>query len=207
MEKDKVVKRIPLFGMGTYQLKKDAAREAVKNAIQEGYRLIDTARIYRNEVEVGEGIRESGIAREDVFITTKIPPTEQGEEKAYQAVLSSLNNLGVSWIDLVLIHWPGSAKTALDSPANTANRQGSWNALVRLQEEGKVRLIGTSNFQIDHLETLKGPFPAVNQVELHPFLTQEPLREYCASRGGVVQAYSSLKVGRNQQDRLEARRR
>ena len=104
------------------------------------------------------------VPRGELFICTKIPPTEQGEVRAYAAVLDSLKKLQLNYLDLCLIHWPGSAKTALDSESNVAQRQGTWNALVRLQLEGKVRHIGTSNFKERHLERLLGPIPAVNQV-------------------------------------------
>ena len=138
--------RIPLMGLGTYQLKKEAAENAVMWAIRAGYRLIDTARVYRNEKYIGRGIKRAGVSRKDLWITSKVPPNEQGEERAYAAVLDSLVNLETDYIDLVLIHWPGTAKIPLDSPANRESRQGTWNALVRLQAEGKVRHIGTSNF-------------------------------------------------------------
>jgi diketogulonate reductase-like aldo/keto reductase len=191
---------MPLFGLGTYQMKGDVCTECVKTALKSGYRLIDTAVVYRNESDVGLGIKEAlqeiqSLRREDIFVTTKIPPTKQGEEKAYSVICESLKKLGLDYIDLVLIHWPGVSKTPLDSLSNRILRQGSWSALQRLKDEGLVRNIGVSNFNIDHLEHLDGPAPAVNQVECHPFLPQKELHEYCTSRNILLQAYSSLGRG------------
>jgi len=163
--------------------------------------------VYRNEAEVGLALQQSNVPREEIFVTTKIPPTEQGEVAAYDAVLSSLRQLAVDYIDLVLIHWPGKAKTPLDSPANQEARRGSWRALIRAQREGMVRDIGVSNFTVAHLQDLcfQAPasaadrdscaLPAVNQVECHPLCVQRELRALCADRGIALQAYSPLCCG------------
>ena len=198
---------LPLCGLGTFKSKGQDCTEACIAALQAGYTLIDTARVYRNEVEVGVALKQSGISRDKVFITTKIPPTEQGESAAYDAVHSSLANLGVLYIDLILIHWPGKAKTPLDSNLNAEARRGTWRALIRAKREGKVRDIGVSNFTISHLQDpcFQHPklepdesfcaLPAVNQIECHPLCLQSELRAFCADQGIVVQAYSSLCCG------------
>ena len=145
-----------MCGLGTFKSKGEDCTAACVAALQAGYRLIDTARVYRNEAAVGAALRLAqegqGLPREEVFLTTKIPPTEQGEEAAYAAVLSSLQQLDVKYIDLVLLHWPGKAKTPLNSPLNQQARRGSWAALIRARREGLVRDIGVSNFTQAHLE-------------------------------------------------------
>ena len=194
---------LPLAGFGTFQLKGEECVKAVTVALNCGYRLIDTARVYKNEKEVGEALIKSGIDRDEVFITSKIAPTEQGEEKAYKCVLSSLENLGTSYIDLMLIHWPGKSKTPVSSEMNAEARRASWKGLIRAKKEGLVKHIGVSNFLIRHLEddcftSAEGGQevscckPAVNQFEFHPALSRRELVEYCTSRGIAVQAYSSL---------------
>ena len=200
---------IPILGLGTYQMNPNECESAVLNAIKVGYRLIDTARIYRNEIAVGNGIRKAIsnnyiTKRSDIFITSKIAPTEQGEERAYIAVQKTLESLGFSkssgdnYIDLMLIHWPGVSKTPLDSGMNSKVRKGSYKALVRAQNEGLVKDIGVSNFMIKHLQDLEEsslPLPVINQFECHPYCTQIDLREYCYSKGIIIQAYSSLGRG------------
>ena len=210
--------QLPLIGFGTYQLKGDDCVAAVCCALRVGYRLIDTARVYRNEKEVGVALKMMNeIPREEVFLTSKVAPTEQGEEAAYLAVRASLSDLDVEYIDLVLIHWPGKSKTPLRSKNNIEARQASWRALIRAKREGLVRDIGVSNFTQKHLEDptfYGGPVdqiptslldkicdippeewrctPAVNQFEHHPLLSRIELRNYCSKRGIKVQAYSSL---------------
>ena len=194
---------LPLAGFGTFQLKGQDCIDSVKIALESGYRLVDTARVYRNEKEVGQGLVASGVSREEVFITSKIAPTEQGEESAYKCVVSSLENLGVSYIDLMLIHWPGKSKTPVASEANIEARRASWRGLIRARKEGLVRNIGVSNFLIKHLEdpcfSIGGGddccVPALNQFEFHPALARRELVEFCASKGIAVQAYSSLGQG------------
>ncbi|KAJ3130487.1 hypothetical protein HK098_000052 [Nowakowskiella sp. JEL0407] len=167
--------------------------------------LIDTAAVYRNEEDIGEAIsqliRNGLVQRQDLFITTKIAPKDQGEDKAYKAVLESLRKLGpdVKYLDLVLIHWPGTQGTAVQSSINRDNRLGSWRALERLYKEHQIRSIGISNFNIQHLQNLMENceiLPHVNQVELHPLYNQSSLREYCRNHNIFVQAYSSFGEGR-----------
>eukprot|EP00605_Chrysophyceae_sp_TOSAG23-4_P000664 GSChrysophyteH1.ASY1.ANO1.746.1 assembled CDS len=197
---------LPLIGFGTYKLKGEQCYEAVLAALGSGYRLVDTARVYRNEVEVGRALKDSEICRESIFLTSKVPPTEQGEDAAYDAIQDSLVKLGVSYIDLMLIHWPGKSKTPLESSANADARRGSWRALIRAKREGLVRDIGVSNFSISHLDdpcfkaAPTGPpticsLPALNQIECHPLCQQKEIRSYCAQSGIAVQAYSSLCCG------------
>ena len=194
---------IPLIGFGTFHLKGQDCIDSVKIALECGYRLIDTARVYRNEKEVGQGLQASGVNREEVFITSKVAPTEQGEESAYKCVVSSLDNLGVSYIDLMLIHWPGKSKTPVESEVNIEARRASWKGLIRAKREGLVRNIGVSNFLIKHLQdpcfsSGEGDHccvPALNQFEFHPALARRELVEFCTSKGIAVQAYSSLGQG------------
>jgi diketogulonate reductase-like aldo/keto reductase len=191
-----------MVGLGTYQVKGEVCTAVVLEALKIGYTSIDTATVYRNGNEIGEAVRCSGIKRENMFITSKIGPSEQGESSAYDAVLRNLAQLGTGYIDLMLIHWPGVAKTSPSSELNRESRKGSWRGLMRAKHEGLVRDIGVSNFNISHLEDfIYDPsleVPAVNQVELHPLCTQMPLRNFCSSHGIVVQAYSSLGSGANE---------
>ncbi len=185
---------IPLLGLGVWQLEPgEQTRNAVLAALSCGYRLIDTARIYGNERQVGEAVRACGLSREEVFITTKLWNSDQGYDSAIRACRASLLSLGLPWVDLYLIHWPGERK-----------RLESWRALVALREEGLCRAIGVSNYTIAHLEELAGASPvtpAVNQVEFHPFLFQETLLSYCKANGIVLEAYSPLTRGERLADR------
>jgi diketogulonate reductase-like aldo/keto reductase len=180
---------IPQVGLGVWQISRgDATRNAVTAALRHGYRHIDTARIYGNETDVGEGIRASGIPRGDIFVTTKLWNEDQGFDRALRAFDASLSRLGLDYLDLYLIHWPVSAK-----------RLDSWRALERLYEEKRARAIGVSNYLRPHLEELLArarTVPAVNQIELSPFLQQRDAREVCAAHGIVVEAYSPLTHGR-----------
>ena len=192
---------MPIFGLGTYQMRGEECRAAVSSALKGGYRLIDSARVYKNEKDVAAALKdvEKCVHRDEVFITTKITPSEQGLEKCYAALLKSLKELDVDYIDLVLIHWPGVAKTPLNSLKNAELRHESWAALARAQKEGLVRSIGVSNFNTSHLQALiefssrnSLPVPSVNQAECHPFLNQSDLLAFCNVHGIVLQAYSSL---------------
>ncbi|KND03079.1 uncharacterized protein SPPG_02144 [Spizellomyces punctatus DAOM BR117] len=196
--------QLPSLGLGTYRLKGTECREVVKNALKVGYRLIDTAAVYKNESDVGAAVQElvntGEITREQVFITTKISPKDQGFDKAYAAGLTCLSNLGLSYIDLLLIHWPGTQGRKPTDPRNTTNRQESWRALEKLYKEGRVRAIGVSNFTVEHLKGLikvAEIVPHVNQFEFHPCLykTQHPLVTYCKSTQIQPQAYSSFGEG------------
>ncbi|KAJ1551817.1 hypothetical protein HK096_003388 [Nowakowskiella sp. JEL0078] len=196
---------IPAVGMGTYRLKGDNVKNAIRDAIELGYRMFDTASVYRNEEEIGEVLGEfikiGKLRREDLFITTKIGPKDQGEDKAYKAVLESLRKLGpeIGYLDLVLIHWPGTQGLKLNSPRNPENRLGSWRALEKLFNEKLALSIGVSNFNIQHLTHLlqfSQITPHVNQIELHLLYQQDEMRLFCRSQDILVQAYSLFGEGR-----------
>ncbi|WP_409274098.1 aldo/keto reductase [Neobacillus sp. SCS-31] len=180
---------IPYFGLGVYKVEEGTQVEAtVSEALRLGYRLIDTAALYQNEEGVGRAVRQSGIPRKEIFITTKVWNNDQGYESTLKAFETSLAKLGLEYIDLYLIHWPVKGKYI-----------ETWRALERIYEEGKVRSIGVSNFNIHHLEDVMGQSslkPAVNQVELHPALAQKELREFCGKNDILVQAWSPLARGR-----------
>ena len=183
---------IPCLGLGVFQSEPGpTTRHAVEWALEEGYRHVDTAAMYGNESDVGEAVRASKLPRDDVFVTTKLWHTEHGFESAQAACRKSLDKLGLGHIDLYLIHWPRA-----NSPDA---RLASWDALVRLHEEGVCRAIGVSNYTVRHLEELRahsGVTPAVNQVELHPFVFDPELYEYCGEHGIRLEAWSPLTRGR-----------
>ncbi|MEE9166573.1 MAG: aldo/keto reductase [Candidatus Neomarinimicrobiota bacterium] len=185
--------QVPIFGLGTYQAGRSRkTREAVLEALRTGYRLIDTARMYGNEKEVGEALRQSDIPREEVFITTKLWNSDHGYESTLNACGKSLKELGLSYVDLYLIHWPVEDL-----------RRETWRAMETLQREGKCRSIGVSNYTIGHLEELLGyssTVPAVNQVEFHPYLYQKDLLEFCRSHDILLEAYAPLTKGRKLKD-------
>lgn len=182
--------KMPWFGLGVWKVEDgDEVIQAVKTALANGYRSIDTAEIYGNEVGVGQAIKESGVPREEIFITTKVanPRQEQGYDEILKAFDESLQRLGVEYIDLYLVHWP-----LLDKYVD------AWKALVHLYGEGRVRAIGVSNFYINHLKRIieeTGHVPAVNQVELHPLLTRQKLRDFCKEHNIQIEAYSPLMQG------------
>ena len=183
---------MPRVGLGVFRSGNGAGtRDAVRAALAAGYRHIDTAAIYRNEAEVGEAIRawcdETGIARAEIFVTTKLWNEDHGYDEALRAFDRSTAALGVGTIDLYLLHWPVSGK-----------RLESWRALERLLADGRVRAIGVSNFTIRHLEELlrvSGTVPSVNQVEFSPFLYQRELLQFCAGKGIRLVAYCPLTRG------------
>lgn len=185
---------IPVFGLGTYGMGSGKkARKAIRHALECGYRLLDTAAMYRNEREVGQAVQESGIPREDIFVTTKLWNSDHGYERALAAFDESLAKLGLEYVDLYLIHWPVER-----------HRGDSWRALEAIRESGKARSIGVSNYTIRHLEELfreSSTVPAVNQVEFSPFVYQRDLLEYCGEKGIVLEAYSPLTKGRRLRDR------
>lgn len=180
--------QMPQLGFGVFKVKNgNETVESVKKAIEVGYCAIDTAAIYGNEEGVGQAIRECGVPREKLFITSKVWNTEQGYETTLQAFDDSLKRLGLDYLDLYLIHWPGKDKY-LDT----------WRALEKLYKDGKVRSIGVSNFHIHHLEDLLANCevkPVVNQIELHPLLTQGEIRDYCEKNEIKVEAWSPLGRG------------
>lgn len=191
---------LPLVSFGTYKLKGKACRLAVEAALQSGYASIDTATCYNNHRDVAAAIEASGIARTDLFITSKIAPWEvSSSETAFAAIQTSLNELRMSYIDLMLLHWPGMSKTPVSSPQHRISRANSWTALMRAKADGLVKHIGVSNFEVQHLEQLRIDFgggkegvPSVNQVERHPLCPQRELLSYCLANGIVLQAYSPL---------------
>ncbi|PTL74415.1 oxidoreductase [Rathayibacter caricis DSM 15933] len=190
---------IPQIGLGVYKIGDAEAAHAVGTALEAGYRHIDTATLYANERGVGEGIRASGIPREQVFVTTKVWNDDHGYDETLEAFDRSLELLGTDYIDLYLVHWPIPSR---DRYVDT------YRALERLQQEGRARSIGVSNFAIEHLERLgaeTGVVPAVNQVELHPRLPQEELRAFDSARGIVTEAWSPLARGRLLEEPLLAR--
>lgn len=180
---------IPQLGLGVWQTPADATAQAVKAALATGYRHVDTAAIYGNEAGVGEGLRASGVPREDVFITTKLWNAEQGFDTTLRAFDASLQLLGLQQLDLYLIHWPCPARGLYVD---------TWRAFVRLQSEGRVRSIGVSNFEPEHIDRLvqeTGVKPVLNQIELHPRFQQRALRDYHAAHGIATQAWSPLGQG------------
>lgn len=180
---------MPRLGLGVYQAPPgEPTRRAVMEALQAGYRHIDTASVYGNEEAVGEGIRRSGVARPEIFVTTKLWNTDQGYDTALRAFDVSLARLGLGYVDLYLLHWPVQGL-----------RLDSWRALERLHEEARARAIGVSNFMVRHLDELGARAriqPAVNQIEASPFLQQREVRQWCERHAVVVQAYSPLTKGR-----------
>lgn len=184
-------REMPLLGFGTWQIPNEEASGLVQTAIGAGYRLIDTASIYRNEAGVGEGMSASG---EGVWLTTKLWNDDQGTRQVRTAMEQSLKRLGVGAVDLYLIHWP---VPAADRYVET------WRALIELREAGLARSIGVSNFYEEHLDRLEaetGVIPAVNQVELHPAFQQRALAEYHAHKGILTQSWSPLGQGQLLQD-------
>lgn len=184
---------IPRVGLGTWQMRPEVTREAVRSALAAGYRHIDTARVYGNEPDVGEAIADAGVPRAELWITTKIWNTDQGFEATLKAGHESLRRLRVEQIDLLLIHWPVPDK-----------RIDTWRALVKLQKDGIARCIGVSNFDVHHLEDLARHSevrPVINQIEMHPFLPQAEIRAWCEARGVAVAAYSPLTRGERLQHR------
>ncbi|MBE4908436.1 aldo/keto reductase [Bacillus luteolus] len=182
--------KMPWFGLGVFKVEEGSeVIESVKAAIKNGYRSIDTAAIYQNEEGVGQGIKESGVARDELFITTKVWNSEQGYDTTLQAFETSLSKLGLDYLDLYLIHWPG-----LDS----SKFKDTWKAIEKLYKDGRVRAIGVSNFHVHQLQELIKDAevkPMVNQVEFHPHLTQRELLAYCQSEGIQLEAWSPLKQG------------
>ncbi|WKA59611.1 aldo/keto reductase [Planococcus shenhongbingii] len=180
---------MPRFGLGVYKMTdKEAAVEAMLAAIEAGYPAIDTAAIYQNEEEVGEAVRSSRVKREDLFITSKVWNTDQGYDNTLRAFEASLKRLGFDYLDLYLTHW-----------AIPETYEETYRAIQRLYDEKLVRSIGVSNHQQHHLEKILAKAnmkPMVNQIELHPQLTQEPLRQFCADNDIAVTSWSPLARGR-----------
>lgn len=186
--------RFPAVGFGTFEVRGPACRAAVSAALRCGYARVDTAAVYRNHGDVADGIADSGVARDAVFLVTKVGPSDHGD-RAYAAALRALDELRTPYADLLLVHWPGVAGMRADAVGQRELRVESWRALVRLAAEGRARSIGVSNFTPAHLAELAAahlPAPHVNQVELTPLLPQDETRAACAGSGIVVDAYSPL---------------
>src|SRR5215831_3117011 len=184
--------RMPWLGLGVYTLRGRACLRATAQALSVGYRHVDTAAFYGNEEEVGRAVRESGVARDEVFVVTKLWNSDQGYASAIRACNDSLARLALDYVDLYLIHWPEPGR-----------RLESWRALVELRKQGKCRSIGVSNFTIAHLEELLAASdvtPSVNQVEFNPFLYQRGLLDFCRARRIQLVAYCPLTRGEKLKD-------
>lgn len=178
---------MPQIGLGVWKAENgDETVNAVRSALETGYRLIDTAAVYRNEESVGQAIKEASVQRKDIFLTTKLWNSDQGSTNVRPALETSLTKLGLDYVDLYLIHWP------------TPERQlflESWHELEKLKAEGLIRSIGVSNFRIEDLEVLKSEsstIPSVNQIELHPLFQQRELREYANATGIAIESWSPI---------------
>jgi len=184
---------MPILGLGTYQMASGReAKEAILSALEAGYTHIDTAKIYGNEGDVGKAIRTSGLPREEIFVTTKLWNADHGYHKAQKACERSLKLLGLSYIDLYLIHWP--VKDI---------RRETWRAMEQLHVQGKCRAVGVSNYMTRHLEELlksSSIIPAVNQVEFHPYLFLQDLLRFCREYRIQLEAYSPLTKGQKLDD-------
>lgn len=182
---------MPKIGLGTYRVKdSDECRESVKHAIEQGYRSIDTAMIYGNEETVGQGIKEglksTGLSREDLFITSKLWLTDFGRQNVEEAYRQSVEKLGLDYLDLYLMHWPGT---------NEAVMIDSWRGMEDLYKQNQVKNIGMSNFTPEHFEALLAQVsikPVINQVEFHPYLTQNKLRKYLEAQNIIMESWSPL---------------
>lgn len=179
--------QMPMVGLGTWQVEDEKiVKESVKAALEIGYRHIDTAALYRNEAAIGEALQTSGMARQDIFLTSKMWNSEHGYDTALKAFDESLKKLKTDYLDLYLIHWP-----------KPMNRE-TWRAFERIYREGRAKAIGVSNFHVHHLQDLLEVCeikPMVNQVEFHPYLVQQPLVDFCKSHQIQFQAWSPLMQG------------
>ena len=179
---------IPQLGLGVWQVSDEEAADAVSTAIECGYRSIDTAAIYKNERGTGEGLKRAGLGRDEIFVTTKLWNDRHADARA--ALAESLEKLGLDHVDLYLIHWP--------VPRND-NYVEAWRTLVQLRDEGLARAVGVSNFTEEHLQRVideTGVIPALNQVELHPYLQQAGLREFMVRHGITTEAWSPIGQGK-----------
>jgi diketogulonate reductase-like aldo/keto reductase len=198
---------IPALGYGVYQTPADVAAEVVQHALKVGYRHVDSAVGYRNEQSSAEGMKKSGLPREELFFTTKIPPKDMGYETAKEHIENSLKFTGYNYVDLYLLHSPYGGKE---------NRIGAWKALVEGVEAGKIRSIGVSNYGVHHLDELekwiqeteakegkgKGGILSINQVELHPWLARPDIVEWCKKRGVLLEAYCPIVRAQRNDDPL-----
>ncbi|MBE6593903.1 MAG: aldo/keto reductase [Ruminococcaceae bacterium] len=188
--------KIPCVGFGTWQTPDgETAVNSVKVALEVGYRHVDTAAVYGNEVSVGKAIAESGLRREDIFVTSKLWNKDRGYKSTFEAFDKTLERLGLDYLDLYLIHWP--ANKAQFENWDEINLE-SWRAMTELYKAGKIRAIGVSNFLPHHLESIVKTevVPAINQIEFHPGFMQSETVKYCKEKGIVVEAWSPLGTGR-----------
>jgi len=181
--------QMPMLGLGTFRVENDdTCKEAVKHAIESGYRSIDTAKVYGNEEQVGQGIKEglesTGLNREDIFVTSKLFFEDFGRKNVAQAYETSIQKLGLDYLDLYLVHWPGT---------NEAIMIDTWKGMEDLYKDNRVKNIGVSNFNPDHFEALLAQVsikPVINQVEFHPYFTQEKLRKYLEAQNIYMESWS-----------------
>lgn len=186
-------KKIPCIGYGTYKTTEEEVYDAVLSALKAGYRHIDTAAFYDNEAGIGRAIKDCGIPREELFLTSKVWNTDRGYENTKKAFAATLERLGLDYLDLYLIHWPANRKQ-FGEEAKKINAE-TWRALEELYEEGKIKAIGLSNFLPHHIEELMETAkvkPMVDQIEFHPGWAQLETGEYCRKNGIVVEAWSPL---------------
>lgn len=198
---------IPILGYGVYQTPADIASEVVQHAVKVGYRHVDSAVAYRNEESSADGLKKSGIPREDLFFTTKVPPKTLSYETAKQHIENTFKLTGFDYVDLYLLHAPYGGKE---------NRLGAWKALVEAVDAGKIRSIGVSNYGVHHLEELeeyikytdekegkgKGGVLSVNQIELHPWLARKDIVDWCNKRGVILEAYCPIVRATKEDDPL-----
>jgi diketogulonate reductase-like aldo/keto reductase len=180
---------LPALGLGTWPMDDAEAERAVAEAVGAGYRLVDTAANYGNETGTGRGVARSGVAREDLVVTTKLPGRHHGYDETLASFEESRRRLGLDYVDLYLIHWP---LPRVDRYVD------SWRAMIKLQQEGVVRSIGVSNFTAEHVDRLEretGVLPTVNQIEMHPLFPQEELRARMTAQGVAVESWSPLGRG------------
>lgn len=183
---------MPLLGLGVYDMHNEEAVNAISDALEIGYRLIDTAEMYNNEKEVGQAIANSTISRDEIFITSKVNNTSQGYDETLKAFDRSLKLLGVEYLDLYLIHWPIKGK-----------RKDTWRAIEKIYSDGKAKAIGTGNYLLPflkELESYSSIIPAVNQIEFSPYLFLKDELEYCKANNIQLQAYTPLLRGKKFND-------
>lgn len=185
---------IPQLGFGVFQVPAEDTARIVGEAFAAGYRMIDTAWGYMNEAGVGEALATTDLARDEVFVTTKVWNSYQGRDKTLESFDASMTALGLDWLDLLLIHWP--------APGNDLYVE-TWETFVELRDSGRVRSIGVSNFEPEHMHRIieaTGVVPAVNQIELHPYFSQGTLRDFHELHGIVTEAWSPIARGRVAED-------